>query len=466
MKLWGGRFTKNTDSFVDEFNASLPVDKHLYRQDIKGSMAHARMLAKVGIITSDEAEQIGGGLQAILEEIEQGVFSFDVSDEDIHMAVERALTDKIGAVGGKLHTARSRNDQVALDSRMFLKDAIVEVGREIIALQNELVAIAEREMETILPGYTHLQRAQPVLFSHHMMAYYWMLRRDFKRLLGCYKRTNVMPLGSAALAGTTYPIDMDFVAEELGFDKISNNSMDAVSDRDYIIEFQAAASILAMHLSRLAEELIIWSSAEFSFIELDDAYTTGSSIMPQKKNADVAELIRGKTGRVYGNLMQILTTMKGLPLAYNKDMQEDKEGLLDTIETIANCLIGVRGMISTMTVHSTVMHQAAEGGFTNATELADYLVGKGVPFREAHRIAGNLVRKAIDEGCWLADFSIEEFKDESPLIEDDIYDVLDIANAVKRRDVRGGTAPNRVAEQIEKAKSMLAKEQEWLVERA
>jgi len=462
MKLWSGRFTKTTDSFVDEFNASLPVDKHLYKQDIKGSIAHARMLAKAGIIADEEASRIVDGLQEILKEIESDSFEFDIADEDIHMSIERALIEKIGPVGGKLHTARSRNDQVALDTRMFLKDAIVEVGNEIVALQTELVNIAKREMGTILPGYTHLQRAQPVLFSHHMMAYFWMLRRDFTRLKGCYKRTDVMPLGSAALAGTTYPIDMQFVAEELGFKKVSNNSLDAVSDRDFIIEFQAAAATLMMHLSRLAEELIIWSSAEFSFIELDDAYTTGSSIMPQKKNADVAELIRGKTGRVYGNLTQILTTMKGLPLAYNKDMQEDKEGLIDSITTIKNSLFGMKGMISTMKVNSEIMRQSAEGGFTNATELADYLVGKGIPFRDAHRISGNMVRKAIEEGCWLMDFSLEEFQAESDLIDDDVYDALDIDNAVKRRNIRGGTAPERVEEQIQKAGKLLEKEQKWL----
>jgi len=465
MKLWSGRFLKSTDSFVDEFNASLPVDKHLYKQDIEGSIAHAKMLAKTGIIADEEASQIVTGLETILKEIEAGSFIFDIADEDIHMCIERAPTEKIGPVGGKLHTARSRNDQVALDTRMFLKDAILEVGQEVLALQEELVKIAKREMDTILPGYTHLQRAQPILFSHHMMAYFWMLRRDFTRLKGCFKRADVMPLGAAALAGTTYPIDMEFVAKELGFSKISNNSLDAVSDRDFVIEFQAAASMIMMHLSRLAEELIIWSSSEFSFIELDDAYTTGSSIMPQKKNADVAELIRGKTGRVYGNLLQMLTTMKGLPLAYNKDMQEDKEGMLDSITTIKNSLFGMKGMTSTMKIHSEVMRQSAEGGFTNATELADYLVGKGVPFRDAHRVSGNMVRKAIEEGCWLTDFSLEEFQAESPLIDDEVYDVLDIQNAVKRRDVRGGTAPNRVQEQIEKAEKLIDKGRKWLDER-
>ncbi|MBE0448601.1 MAG: argininosuccinate lyase [Actinobacteria bacterium] len=464
MKLWSGRFTKSTDSFVDEFNASISVDKYLYRQDISGSIAHTKMLAKCGIITDKEAARIVDGLEAILREIEDGVFEFDVSDEDIHMSIEMALIEKVGSVGGKLHTARSRNDQVALDTRMFLKDAIIDVGTEIVALQSELINLAQREMGVIMPGYTHLQRAQPILFSHHMMAYFWMLRRDFTRLKGCFKRTDVMPLGSAALAGTTYPIDMEYVARELGFKKISNNSLDAVSDRDFVIEFQAAASILMMHLSRLTEELIIWSSAEFSFIELDDAYTTGSSIMPQKKNADVAELIRGKTGRVYGNLIQLLTIMKGLPLAYNKDMQEDKESLLDSIETVKNCLIGIKGTISTMKVNSEIMGQAAEGGFTNSTELADYLVGKGTPFRDAHRIAGNMVRKAIEEGCWLSDFSLEEFKAESPVIEDDVYDALNIENAVKRRSIRGGTAPERVKEQTEKAVKLLEKEQRWLEE--
>lgn len=466
MKLWSGRFSKGTDSFVDEFTASLPADKHLYEQDIKGSIAHANMLAACGIITREEAGRIVEGLQAIKQEIEEGRFQFDVADEDIHMAVERVLTERIGATGGKLHTARSRNDQVALDTRMFLKDAIIDVGIEIMGQQLELINIAQREIRTIMPGYTHLQRAQPVLFSHHMMAYFWMLRRDFTRLKGCFKRADIMPLGAAALAGTTYPIDAKHVAKELGFEKISNNSIDAVSDRDYIIEFQAAASILMMHLSRLAEELILWSSTEFSFIELDDAYTTGSSIMPQKKNADVAELIRGKTGRVYGNLMQMLTMMKGLPLAYNKDMQEDKETLLDSIDTIKNSLAGMKSMISTMKVNSEIMRQAAEGGYTNATELADYLAAKGVPFRDAHRIAGSIVSKAVEEGCWLSDFSLDELQAINPFIEDDIFEALDIEVAVERRNNRGGTATERVQEQIEKAIKLLEKEQEWLEERA
>ncbi|MCL6471845.1 MAG: argininosuccinate lyase [Firmicutes bacterium] len=466
MKLWSGRFTKSTDSFVDEFNASLPVDKHLYEQDIKGSIAHAHMLAACGIITGEEADRIIEGLKLIKQEIEEGTFNFDIGDEDIHMAIERALTDRIGAIGGKLHTARSRNDQVALDTRMFIKDAIIDIGIEIMALQLELVNISQREIRTIMPGYTHMQRAQPILFSHHMMAYFWMLRRDFTRLKGAFKRADVMPLGSAALAGTTYPIDMKQVAKDLGFAKISNNSLDAVSDRDYIVEFQAAASMLMMHLSRLAEELIIWSTTEFSFIELDEAYTTGSSIMPQKKNPDVAELIRGKTGRVYGNLMQMLTTMKGLPLAYNKDMQEDKESLLDTIYTVKNSIIGMKNMISTMKINSEVMRQAAEGGYTNATELADYLVGKGVPFREAHHVAGTIVRKAVEEGCWLSDFSLEELQEINPMIEDDIFEALDIEVAVERRNNRGGTATERVQEQIEKAIKLLEKEQVWLEERA
>ncbi len=466
MKLWSGRFSKGTDNFVDEFTASLPVDKYLYKQDIKGSIAHANMLAACGIISREEAERIIEGLQAIKQEIEGGRFQFDIADEDIHMAIERVLTERIGATGGKLHTARSRNDQVALDTRMFLKDAIVDVGSEIMQLQLELINISQREIKTIMPGYTHLQRAQPILFSHHMMAYFWMLRRDLTRLKGCYKRTDIMPLGAAALAGTTYPIDVKQVAKELGFEKISNNSIDAVSDRDYIIEFQAVASMLMMHLSRLAEELILWSSTEFSFIELDDAYTTGSSIMPQKKNADVAELIRGKTGRVYGNLMQALAMMKGLPLAYNKDMQEDKESLLDSIDTIKKSIIGMKSMILTMKVNSEVMRQAAEGGYTNATELADYLAAKGVPFRDAHRVAGVIVSKAVEEGCWLSDFSLEELQAINPLIEDDIFKVLDIKVAVERRNNRGGTATGQVQEQIEKAIKLLEKEQEWLEERA
>ncbi len=466
MKLWSGRFSKGTDSFVDEFTASLPVDKHLYGQDIKGSIAHASMLAACGIISHEEADRIIEGLQAIKQEIEEGRFQFDVADEDIHMAIERVLTERIGATGGKLHTARSRNDQIALDMRMFLKDAIIDLGIEVMGLQLEFINISQREIRTIMPGYTHLQRAQPILFSHHMMAYFWMMRRDFTRLKGCFKRADIMPLGAAALAGTTYPIDTKHVAKELGFEKVSNNSIDAVSDRDFVIEFQAAASMLMMHLSRLAEELVLWSSTEFSFIELDDAYTTGSSIMPQKKNADVAELIRGKTGRVYGNLMQMLTMMKGLPLAYNKDMQEDKESMLDTIDTIKSSLVGMKSMISTMKVNSEIMRQAAEGGYTNATELADYLAAKGVPFRDAHRIAGSIVSKAVEEGCWLSDFSLDELQAINPFIEDDIFEALDIEVAVERRNNRGGTATERVQEQIEKAIKLLEKEQEWLEERA
>lgn len=462
MKLWGGRFEEQTDKFVERFTASLPFDKRLYRHDIKGSLAHVTMLAHCGIIPQAEAETIKDALGEIYREIEGGRFSFDLADEDIHMAIERALIDKVGPVGGKLHTARSRNDQVALDVRLFLREEISKLAARVVALQRAIAKLATDHMDVVLPGYTHLQRAQPVLFAHHMMAYFWMLERDFERLRDCWGRTNVLPLGSAALAGTVHPIDRQYVAMVLKFNKVSENSMDSVSDRDFAVEFLSAASMIAVHLSRLSEEIIIWNSSEFSFVELADSYTTGSSIMPQKKNPDVAELIRGKSGRVFGDLMGMLTLLKGLPMAYNRDLQEDKELLFDAIDTAAGCLTGAKGMIETMKVNREAMRQAAEKGFTNATDLADYLVEKGVPFRDAHRVAGQAVMKCIKENKSLTELSLPEYKELHNSIASDIFEALAIEVSVRRRNSEGGTSAERVVEQLEKGKRVLDEEEEWL----
>jgi len=380
-KPWSGRFTEKTDKLVEEFNASISFDKRLYKHDIMGSITHARMLAKVGILTKKEVDKIISGLKAIEKEIVAGKFRFTPDLEDIHMAIEKRLIEKIGPVGGKLHTARSRNDQVALDVRLYLRDEIKEIQSLIRDLQKALVNVAKKNLDCIMPGYTHLQRAQPILFSHHLLAYYEMLKRDHERIADCLTRVNVMPLGAGALAGSPYPLDRDFVAKELGFAKPTDNSLDSVSDRDFCIEFCGAASILMMHLSRLSEEFILWSSQEFGFIELSDAFSTGSSIMPQKKNPDVPELVRGKTGRVYGNLLSLLTTMKALPLAYNKDMQEDKEALFDTVDTVKDCLKVFSPMLTTMKINKKKMLNATKQGFLTATDAADYLVKKGVPFQ-------------------------------------------------------------------------------------
>ncbi len=441
MKLWGGRFTKGTDKVVEDFHSSISFDQRLYRQDIRGSIAHARMLGKQGIIPVKDAETIIAALNNILQDIETGKAEFEVGAEDIHMNIEKLLTERIGDVGRKLHTARSRNDQVALDVRMYLKEEIIDVFGLLKKLMETLLNLAEQHALTVMPGYTHLQRAQPITFGHHLMAYFQMFRRDFERMTDVYKRTDIMPLGSGALAGTTFPLDRQWVAGELGFSAITENSLDGVSDRDFAIEFCAAASIIMMHLSRFCEEVILWSSAEFKFIELDDAYSTGSSIMPQKKNPDVAELIRGKTGRVYGDLMGLLSMMKSLPLAYNKDMQEDKEALFDAVDTIKGCLLVFTPMIETMRVRSDQMARAARGGFTNATEVADYLAKKGIPFRNAHEIVGKLVLYCIERDMALNELSLAEFKEASPQIEEDIYEAIDIIKCVEARKVPGGPAP-------------------------
>ncbi|MDT3699457.1 MAG: argininosuccinate lyase [Thermincola sp.] len=455
MKLWGGRFTKGTDKVVEDFHSSISFDQRLYREDIRGSIAHAGMLGRQGIISAAEAEIIINGLQGILEDIEAGLVEFEVGAEDIHMNIEKLLTERVGDVGRKLHTARSRNDQVALDIRMHLKIEIQETGKLLGQLLKTLVDLAELHTETVMPGYTHLQRAQPITLGHHLMAYFQMFQRDADRLHDCYRRTDLMPLGSGALAGTTFPLDRSFVAAELGFAGITQNSLDGVSDRDFAIEFSAVAAIIMMHLSRFCEEIILWSSAEFQFAELDDAYSTGSSIMPQKKNPDVAELIRGKTGRVYGDLMALLTVMKSLPLAYNKDMQEDKEALFDAIDTVKGCLMVFTPMVRTMRVRPEKMARAARGGFTNATEVADYLAKKGIPFRKAHEIVGRLVLDCIQKGKSLEELNLEEYKEASEVIENDIYDAINIEKCVAARNVAGGPAPLAVAESVRLAKQWL-----------
>jgi len=420
----------------------------LYKHDIMGSIAYAKMLTKVGIIKKREAERIITGLKAIEKEIEAGKFRFTSDMEDIHMAIEKRLIEKTGPVGGKLHTARSRNDQVALDIRLYLRDEIGEVKGLIRELQKTFVGIAKKNLDCIMPGYTHLQRAQPILFSHHILAYYEMLKRDNERLADCYKRVNVMPLGSGALAGSPYPLNREFVAKELGFTGVTDNSLDAVSDRDFCIEFCSASSILMMHLSRLSEELILWSSSEFGFIELSDAFSTGSSLMPQKKNPDVPELMRGKTGRVYGNLVSLLTTMKALPLAYNKDMQEDKEALFDTIATIKECLKVFSPMLRTMKLNKKKMLDATKGGFLTATDAADYLVKKGVPFRESHHIAGRVVAYCIKTSQGLEDLSIDEWRGFSKAFGKDIKEVISVEASVKSRKAKGGTAPEAVKRRL------------------
>ncbi|NMD70751.1 argininosuccinate lyase [Bacillus sp. DNRA2] len=456
-KLWGGRFTKSAEEWVDEFGASISFDKQLVFEDLEGSIAHVTMLAKCGIISPEEGEMIKNGLEQLKEEAKENKLPFSVKLEDIHLNNESFLTEKIGPVGGKLHTGRSRNDQVATDMHLYLRnqlDAIVELIEE---MQSTLVEQAEKHVETIMPGYTHLQRAQPISFAHHLLAYFWMLERDKERFLQNQKRTNISPLGAGALAGTTFPIDRHYSAELLEFDGIYENSLDAVSDRDFILEFLSASSILMMHLSRLSEEIILWSSQEFRFIELDDSFSTGSSIMPQKKNPDMAELIRGKTGRVYGNLVGLLTVLKGLPLAYNKDMQEDKEGMFDTVKTVTGSLKIFAGMIRTMKVRTEEMTKATKNDFSNATELADYLAEKGLPFREAHEVVGKLVLTCVNKGCYLADLSLDEYKAANPLFEEDIYHALNPYTAVERRNSAGGTGFKQVKLALEKAKHCLEK---------
>ncbi|WP_339226326.1 argininosuccinate lyase [Oceanobacillus sp. FSL K6-2867] len=455
MKLWGGRFTKPTNQLMDEYTASISFDKKLAVYDIEGSLAHVEMLKNCKIIPAEDANKISEGLQIVLKKIEAGKAELSEEHEDIHMNVEKLLIEEVGTVGGKLHTGRSRNDQVALDMRLYLRDAIGTIIQQLVDVEKALISQAKSNLDTVMPGYTHLQRAQPVLFAHHMMAYVFMFQRDMERLTDSLKRVNKSPLGAGALAGTTFPIDRQFVAERLGFDDICENSLDAVSDRDFVVEFLSNASLIAMHLSRLCEELVQWSSAEFSFIELDDSFTTGSSMMPQKKNPDVAELVRGKTGRVYGHLMGMLTTLKGLPLAYNKDMQEDKEGMFDTFETLKGALALFAPMIETMQVKQEDMYQAVTNDFSNATDLADYLVEKGMPFRESHTVVGQVVLNCIQNGKYLLDLSVEEFKSFSGLIEEDIFDVLKPEAVVNARDVAGGTARKRVEVQIEQALAVI-----------
>ncbi len=455
MKLWGGRFQKATDALVDDFNSSIRFDARMYRQDIKGSMAHAEMLGKQGIIAKEDADLMIKTLGEILEDIENGKVEFLIDAEDIHMNIETILIERIGDVGKRLHTGRSRNDQVALDLRLYLRDESDKLIEMIKDTMEALLEISRENLDTIMPGYTHLQKAQPVTFAHHVMAYFQMLARDLDRLKDCRKRINVMPLGSGALAGTTYPLDREFVAEKLGFDGVTKNSMDGVSDRDFAIEFLSCMSMLMMHLSRFSEELVLWSSHEFSFVEMDDSYSTGSSIMPQKKNPDVAELIRGKTGRVYGSLMALLTTMKGLPLAYNKDMQEDKEAVFDALDTVLMCLPVFTNMVKTMKVRKDVMRKGATGGFTNATDIADYLVKKGVPFRSSHGIVGRMVAKAVETNRDLDEFTLAEFKEFSDLIEEDIYVAIDVSTCVSERNIIGGPAKEQVEKEIKKGYELL-----------
>ncbi len=454
-KLWGGRFEGQLDADAAGINSSISFDYQLYRQDIAGSIAHAAMLGKQGIIDQADADQIVGGLKAVLSDIESGKAEFTADNEDIHMNVETLLIAKIGEAGKKLHTGRSRNDQVALDTRMWLKDAIDEITINLKELMGTLVELAEDNLSTIMPSYTHMQKAQPTTLAHYLMAYFEMFKRDYLRYADCKKRADVMPLGSGALAATTYDLDREYVAELLGFAEITDNSMDAVSDRDYVLEFLFASSVCQMHLSRFSEEIILWSTGEFNMVKLSDAFSTGSSIMPQKKNADIAELVRGKSGRVYGNLVGLLTTMKGLPLAYNKDMQEDKEPLFDTAYTIKTCLHVFAKMLKNITFNKDVMADAAGKGFTNATDLADYLVKKGLPFRSAHEVAGNVVLYSEKNKLAISDIELYTLKEFSDLFSEDVYDAISLETCVEKRKVYGGPAKASVAAHIKKAKALL-----------
>ena len=454
-KLWSGRFNEPTDAFVEAFTASVDFDRRLYRYDIQGSIAHASMLARCGILTQDECDSIISGLEHIRERIESGDFTWSTELEDVHMNIESALTAEIGDAGKRLHTGRSRNDQVATDIRLWLRDEIDLIRTAIEKLQRGLLDIAEQEADTILPGFTHLQTAQPITFGHHMMAWFEMLERDRQRLADCSKRVNILPLGAAALAGTTYPIDRQYTADLLGFERPGDNSLDSVSDRDFAIEFTAAAALIMMHLSRMSEELIIWSSAQFAFIELSDSFCTGSSIMPQKKNPDVPELIRGKSGRIFGHLMALLTLMKGQPLAYNKDNQEDKEPLFDTVDNIKGSLKVFADMIPAISCNRENMRSAATRGFATATDLADYLVRRGTPFRDAHEAVGRAVALCVEKGCDLSDLSLGQLRGFSEKIEADVFEVLTLEGSVRARNHIGGTAPEQVRYAIEKARRNL-----------
>ncbi|MGG3467752.1 argininosuccinate lyase [Neobacillus pocheonensis] len=454
-KLWGGRFTKETNKLVEEFTASISFDQKLAKEDIAGSIAHITMLGECGIIPMDDANKIKEGLLSIKKMVDDNEVEFLVEDEDIHMNIEKLLIEKIGPVGGKLHTGRSRNDQVATDMHLYLRTKTIELIKLVENVQEAIIKQAKENVETLIPGYTHLQRAQPVSFAHHLMAYFWMFERDKERLLDSLKRVNWLPLGSGALAGTTFPINRELVADLLGFETIYPNSMDAVSDRDFILEFLSIGSIIMTHISRFSEELVIWSSQEFQFVELDDSFCTGSSIMPQKKNPDVPELLRGKTGRTYGNLIGLLTVLKGLPLAYNKDLQEDKEGMFDTVETLEGSLKLLAPMIETMTVKKDIMRKAINNDFSNATDIADYLVRKGLPFRDAHEVIGKIVLYAIQSNKFLLDLSFDEYQKFSPLFEEDIYEVLAPEHVVAVRNSFGGTSPEQVKVQIKLAEGKL-----------
>lgn len=455
MALWSGRFEQGVDAFTQRFGASLPVDKAMYRQDIAGSRAHANMLAAQGVIAAEDAAAISEGLSSIERSIDEGSFAFDVNDEDIHMAVEKVLTADVGDAGARLHTGRSRNDQVATDARLFAKELCGELVAHNVSLRRVLVEKAEEHFGTVMPGYTHMQHAQPVLFSHHMLAYFWMLTRDCVRLKAAYDAADASPLGSAALAGTTYPLDRGMTAAELGFAGVTENSLDAVSDRDFLLDLDYACAVSMMHLSRLCEEIILWSSSEFGFITLSDKYSTGSSIMPQKKNPDFAELIRGKTGRVVGDLVGLLVTMKALPLAYNKDLQEDKEGAIDAAHTLADCLVCMDGMIETMSVNAAAMREQAKKGFLAATDVADYLAKKGMPFRAAHEVVGNLVLMCEKRGCDLDGLSVKDFKAASDLFDEDIVSELDLESIVEARTTYGGTGHEAVRVQLKRAHEVL-----------
>ncbi|MBR4459285.1 MAG: argininosuccinate lyase [Clostridia bacterium] len=455
MKLWGGRFAKATDGLVDDFNSSISFDKRLYEQDIRGSIAHATMLGEQGIIPQADAKAIVAGLEGILEDARSGKITWMTDAEDIHMNVETLLTARIGEAGKRLHTGRSRNDQVALDTHLYAKEAAREIRELLTHLLDTLLNLAERHLDTVMPGYTHMQKAQPITFAHHLMAYVQMFLRDRQRFAHAEEAADVMPLGSGALAATTYPLNRERVAEMLGVSRITENSLDGVSDRDYVLDWLYAASVCMMHLSRFSEELILWSTGEFRFVTMDDAYSTGSSIMPQKKNPDVAELVRGKTGRVYGDLTGLLTVMKGLPLAYNKDMQEDKEPLFDARDTLVKALSVFPPMLETMTVHRDVMRRGAAGGFANATDCADYLVRKGVPFRDAHRVVGQLVAHCLDGDKALLDLPLEELRRFHPAFEEDVYEAMSLEACVDRRNIPGGPAPEAVRAAIASARAQL-----------
>ena len=454
-QLWGGRFTKETDKLVYNFNASISFDQKFYRQDIRGSLAHVRMLAKQGVLTEQEKDQIVDGLNGIQRDVENGSLQITDEYEDIHSFVEANLIDRIGDVGKKLHTGRSRNDQVALDMKLYVRDEIDELDPLLKKLLTVIERIMEENTETYMPGFTHLQKAQPVTLAHHFGAYFEMFRRDRSRLTDIRRRMNTCPLGAGALAGTTYPLDREYTAHLLDFDEPTANSMDSVSDRDYIIELLSALATIQMHLSRFSEEICIWNSNEYRFVEIDDAYSTGSSIMPQKKNPDIAELVRGKTGRVYGALMQMLTSMKGLPLAYNKDMQEDKELTFDAIDTVKGCVVLFTGMLDTMKFHKDIMEQSAKHGFTNATDVADYLVRKGIPFRDAHGITGRLVLDCLEKGCALDDLPLEEFRKYSPVIDEDIYESISMKTCVERRNTTGAPGPEAIRAEIARNREYL-----------